>query len=126
MKAVILDMYGVIVKQMGDDFVPYVQRTFPNLTPREIYMPWLKADVGELNSLDVWKVLGVKGDIEKIEKEYLDTIELNDGFLDFASLVSKHYKMAIISNDASRWSRYIREKFDINKYFEVISINCTL
>ena len=123
MKAVILDMYGVIVKQTGDDFVPYVQRTFPNLTPREIYKPWLKADVGELSSLDVWKVLGFKGDIEKIEKEYLDTIELNAGFLDFALLVSKHYKMAIISNDASHWSRYIREKFDINKYFEVISIS---
>ena len=24
-------MYGVIVKQTGDDFVPYVQRTFPDL-----------------------------------------------------------------------------------------------
>lgn len=25
MKAIILDMYGVIVKQTGDEFVPYVQ-----------------------------------------------------------------------------------------------------
>lgn len=24
MKAIVLDMYGVIVKQTGDDFVPYV------------------------------------------------------------------------------------------------------
>lgn len=31
MKAIVLDMYGVIVKQTGDDFVPYVQRTFPDL-----------------------------------------------------------------------------------------------
>lgn len=36
MKAIILDMYGVIVKQTGDDFVPYVQQTFPNLNPEEI------------------------------------------------------------------------------------------
>lgn len=35
MKAIVLDMYGVIVKQTGDDFVPYVQQTFPNLTPEE-------------------------------------------------------------------------------------------
>ena len=27
MKAILLDMYGVIVKQTGDDFVPYVQQT---------------------------------------------------------------------------------------------------
>lgn len=123
MKAIVLDMYGVIVKQTGDDFVPYVQQTFPDLKPEEIYTPWFKADVGELTSLEVWESLGFKGDIEKIEKDYLDTIEINDGFLDFVSSVSKHYKMAIISNDSSRWSKYIREKFDINKYFEVINIS---
>lgn len=123
MKAIVLDMYGVIVKQTGDDFVPYVQRTFPDLKPEEIYTPWFKADVGELTSLEVWETLGFKGDIEKIEEEYLDTIEINDGFLDFVSSVSKHYKMAIISNDSSRWSKYLREKFDINKFFDVISIS---
>ena len=123
MKAIILDMYGVIVKQTGGDFVPYVQRTFPDLKPEEIYIPWFKADVGELTSLEVWEKLGFKGDIERIEKEYLDTIEINDGFLDFISSVNKNYKMAIISNDSSRWSKFIREKFDVNKHFDVISIS---
>lgn len=123
MKAIVLDMYGVIVKQTGDDFVPYVQRTFPDLKPEEIYTPWFKADVGELTSLEVWESHGFKGNIEKIEKDYLDTIVLNDGFLDFVSAVGKHYKMAIISNDSSRWSKYLREKFGINKYFDVISIS---
>ncbi len=123
MKAIVLDMYGVIVKQTGDDFVPYVQKTFPNIKPEEVYEHWFKADVGELSSLEVWENIGFKGDIEKIEREYLDTIEINDGFIDFVSYASKHYKMAIISNDSSEWSRYIREKFDINKYFDVISIS---
>ena len=123
MKAIVLDMYGVILKQTGDDFVPYVQRTFPDLTPEEIYIPWFKADTGEWDSLQVWEVLGYTGDLEQIEKEYLDTIELNDGFKDFIAAAKKKYKLAIISNDSSRWSRYFREKFDINKYFDVISIS---
>lgn len=123
MQAIVLDMYGVIVKQTGDDFVPYVQQTFPDLKPEEIYTPWFKADVGELTSLEVWEQLGFQGDLEKIEKEYLDTIELKDGLLDFLSSVSQHYKMAIISNDSSRWSKYLRDKFDLNKYFDVISIS---
>lgn len=123
MKAIVLDMYGVIVKQTGDDFAPYVQRTFPDLTIDDIYTHWFKADVGEITSLEVWEALGYKGDIEKIEKDYLDTIEINSGFYDFASSVSKLYKMAIISNDPSRWSSYLRKKFDINKYFDVISIS---
>jgi len=123
MKAIILDMYGVIVKQTGDDFVPYVQRTFPELKPEEIYTPWFKADVGELTSLEVWEAIGFQGDLEKIEIEYLDTIELNEDFLDFIYTIRKQYKLAIISNDSSRWSKYLREKFDINKYFDVISIS---
>jgi len=31
MKAILLDMYGVIVKQTGDDFALYVQKSFPEL-----------------------------------------------------------------------------------------------
>lgn len=61
MKAIILDMYGVIVKQTGDDFVPYVQRTFPDLRPEDIWEPWFKADIVELTSLDVWRILGFQG-----------------------------------------------------------------
>ena len=123
MKAIVLDMYGVIVKQTGDDFVPYVRQTFPNLSVEEIHTSWFKADIGEITSLDVWKAIGFKGDLEKIEKEYLDTIELSDGFIDFVEKAKNKYKLAIISNDSSRWSKYLREKFNLNKYFDVISIS---
>ncbi len=123
MKAIVLDMYGVIIRQTGDEFAPYVQKTFPDLKPDEIYAPWLKADIGELTSLEVWKTIGYTGDLEKIEKEFLDSLEISDGFYMFASAARKQYKMAIISNDASQWSRYLRSKFDIDKYFDVISIS---
>lgn len=123
MKAIIFDMYGVIVKQTGDDFVPYVRQFFPNLSIEDILTPWFQADIGELTSLDVWEKLGYKGDLEQVEKKYLDTIELNEGFIEFISAAQKQYKCAIISNDSSRWGRYLREKFDINKYFDAISIS---
>lgn len=123
MKAIILDMYGVILKQTGDDFVPHVQQTFPELDAEVIYRPWLKADIGEIDSLQIWKEIGFSGDLEKVEKDYLDTIELNDGFIDFINAVRKQFKTAILSNDSSAWSKYLREKFDINRYFDVISIS---
>ena len=69
MKAIVLDMYGVIVKQTGDDFVPYVRQTFPDLSVEEICTPWFKADIGELTSLEVWEAIGFQGDLEKFEEK---------------------------------------------------------
>ena len=123
MKAIVLDMYGVIVKQTGEDFVPYIQQTFPDLSTEEIYTPWFRANIGEISSLEVWKSIGFQGDLESIEEAYLKTIELSDGFIDFILNVKPKYKLAIMSNDSSRWSRYLRGKFDIDKYFDVISIS---
>ena len=124
MKAIILDMFGVILKQTGEEFYSYVQQDFPALTRQEIYEVWDRADMGEISSLEIWPQLGYGGDIEKREKAFLDTLEVSDGFYDFASGARvRHYKLAVLSNDSSRWSAYIREKFDLNRYFDVIHIS---
>lgn len=126
MKAVILDMYGVILKDTGDNFYPFVNRTFPNLTPADIYPIWDKADVGEITSLEVFRRLGYPGDEEAlsgIEKEYLDTVEINEGFYAFATAIKKQYKLALLSNDSAEWSRYLRAKYELNQYFDVISVS---
>lgn len=124
MKAIILDMFGVILKQSGEEFYSYVQETFPALTQAEIYAVWDRADMGEISSLEVWRELGFQGDIEKREREFLDTLEVNQGFYEFAERArAQQYRLAILSNDSSRWSRYIRDKFDLNRYFDVIHIS---
>jgi putative hydrolase of the HAD superfamily len=123
MKVVILDMYGVVLKETGDGFVPFVNLTFPELSPEDIYLPWFKADVGELSSLEVFEKLGFKGDLAKIEKDYLDTMEINESFYEFATHIKKYYKLALISNDSSEWSRYLRDKHKINDYFDVITVS---
>lgn len=123
MKAIIFDMYGVIVEQTGDDFVPHVQQDFPELEHDEIYKYWLQANVAEIGSLDIWRGIGYTGDLEKVEKRYLDTIVLKEGFEDFIRSVQGRYKLAVLSNDVSEWSRYLREKFDLNRYFDVVHIS---
>ena len=123
MKAVILDMYGVILKDSGDGFITFVNRTFPDLSPADIYQHWDKADIGELSSLGVFERLGFKGDLGEIEREYLDTVEINESFYEVASMIKKYYKLALISNDSSEWSNYFRNKFKINDYFDVITVS---
>ncbi|MHB1154730.1 MAG: HAD family hydrolase [Eubacteriales bacterium] len=123
MKTVILDMYGVILKDSGDGFIKFVNRTFPDLSPADIYLHWDKADVGELSSLEVFERLGFKGDLGKIEREYLDTVEIDESFYEFASTIKKYCKLALISNDSSEWSSYFRNKYKINDYFDVITVS---
>ena len=123
MKAVILDMYGVILKETGDGFVPFVNSTFPELSREDIYLNWDKADIGELSSLEVFERLGYKGNLAKIQKDYLDTVEINEFFYEFAANIKKYYKLALISNDSSEWSRYLRDKYKINDYFDVITVS---
>lgn len=123
MSTVLLDMYGVILRETGDDFAPYVQSFFPQLSEPEISEIWYRADRGEISSLDVWRQLGFTGDIERREKEYLDTISLNPGFYEFAEKANRHGKLGLISNDSARWSRYFREKFGINSFFDAVSVS---
>ena len=123
MRALILDMYGVIIKDPEGGFLPFINRTFPDLSRDDVYHYWNKADLGELSSLDLFRKLGFQGDLGKIEKEYLDTIEIDEAFYEFVPLLKKHYHLALISNDLSEWSRYLRDKFKINDYFDVITVS---
>ena len=124
MKAIILDMYGVVVRQTGDDFAPYVQQSFPQLTEEAIHAVWFRADRGEIPSLEVWRQLGYTGDLARIERGYLDTIELMEGVLPFLDEArSRGYRTALLSNDSSEWSRYLREKFDLNRRFDAVCVS---
>jgi putative hydrolase of the HAD superfamily len=123
MRAVILDMYGVIIKDPGGNYVPFVNRTFPDLGRDEIYAPWLKGNVGEITSLQLFKELGYEGDLSRVEKEYLDTIEMDEAFYAFAKLIRTRYKTALLSNDLSEWSRYLREKYRLNDYFDAVTVS---
>lgn len=123
MKAVILDMYGVIVKDTGDGFYEFVNRTFPELETAYMYKTWDRANIGEITSLEVLRTFGYKDNPEEVEKEYLDSIEINEDFYDFALEVRKHCKLALISNDISNWSSFLREKYKLNEYFDVITVS---
>jgi putative hydrolase of the HAD superfamily len=123
MKAVILDMYGVIIKDPGGNYVPFVKRTFPELERDEIYVPWLKGNVGEISSLQLFKELGYEGDLSATQKEYLETIEIDEAFYEFARTIKESYKIGLLSNDLSEWSRYLRDKYQLNDYFDVITVS---
>lgn len=123
MKAIALDMYGVIMRQDGNEFPLYVQQFFPQLTLEEIQRPWSMADKGMISSLELFAALGFTGDLEKVDHDYLDTIGIMPGAIDFLRTAHERFQTALISNDASRWSHYIRGKWGLNPYFDVITVS---
>ena len=123
MKAIIFDMYGVILKDPEGSLMPFVQRHFPGMETDDVYRHWRKANVGELSSRDFFTNVGFRGDLHRIEREYLDTVEINSSFYRAAETLGRHYRLALLSNDISEWSNYLREKFDLNKYFDQVVIS---
>jgi len=67
--------------------------------------------------------LGFTGDLAKVEREYLDTLEIDRSFYDFAARARKDHKLALITNDSREWSAYLREKFGLDSHFDAISVS---
>lgn len=123
MKAIILDMYGVVLKDTGDGFYSFVNRTFPELQHRDMFRLWCRTEQGEITREELFRALGYRENTESIEKEYLDTVEVNEGFTEFALQIRRKYKLAILSNDISEWSRYLRGKFRLDEYFDLVTVS---
>ena len=126
---IIFDMMGVIFT-VGDDtndlLVPFVQKINSNISANVINELYREASLGNMSSKQFWGGMGVVGEhmIHKIEKEYLDScLTLDPLFTEVAARLSEKYNLAILSNDISEWSLYLREKFNINQVIKTAIIS---
>lgn len=128
-KWIIFDVMGVIFK-VGDDtndlLVPYIQTIDANESSEKINEVYMEASLGKITSCEFWKQLNCATDstYKEIEKKYLDEcLTLDEKFIEVASRLKENYNLAILSNDISEWSAYLREKHGINELveFSVIS-----
>ena len=123
----VFDVMGVIFT-VGDDtnelLVPYVQKFAPSLTSDEINQACLEASLGKVASCGFWKTLGLGDRYPQIEQDYLESqLTLDADFPAVAQKLQKDYHLALLSNDVSEWSAYLRKKYDLNQYFEEIVIS---
>jgi len=123
MKAVIFDMYGVIIKHPEGGLVPFLESVNPNVRIGEVYANWVKGDAGLITSEQFFSSIGFKDNAVKIAKEYLDFVEINEDFYEAARVIKKNFRMGFLSNDFGEWSSYLRERFDINKYFDACVVS---
>ena len=127
-KYIIFDVMGVIFT-VGDDveglLIPYIHSRKPDFDSRNIKNHYLAASLGRITSHEFWARLGFAGaDIPGIERDYLEkSYTLDAGFLPCAKILSKRYGIALLSNDISAWSRFLRERHRIEPLIDAAFIS---
>jgi len=120
----IIDMYGVILKDRTGNFVPYTYEHFDVAEHDRIkdllenQKLFTKAGLGHISSYDFLFELGYK-DPEYHMKNYIENyLSFDKAFISFAEKYYNQYDFVLLSTDVSEWSRYITEYYGIDKYFK--------
>jgi len=112
-KTIIFDVMGVVFT-VGDDveslLIPYIHSLKPEIEAQRVKDVFLPASLGKMPSREFWARLGFEqADIQKIERDYLErSFTLDPGFIPCAKALKERYGIALLSNDISEWSKYLR------------------
>ena len=127
-KFIIFDVMGVIFT-VGDDveglLIPYVRSLKPSIDTQNIKDLYLAASLGKITSLNLWTQLGFdEVDIPTIEKNYLEkSFTLDAEFLLCAKALKNRYGIALLSNDVSEWSKFLRDYHGIEPLIDAAFIS---
>lgn len=124
LKTILIDMYGVIIKESKGYFIPYTLKHFEEekraFLSKAFYDDKLftRAGNGEFTSKEFLELLGYQ-DTEYIMKDYIDNyLTFDTEFNYFAEKLNRRISMVLLSNDISEWSEYITKKHNLNRYFD--------
>jgi putative hydrolase of the HAD superfamily len=126
-KLIVFDAMGVIYKE-GDDvgrlLFPYLKRYIPELSYNSLHELYIKLSLGQISSEEFFSALGLSIKYPEIKQDYLDTcLELDTQFIPALKPLSDKYSFAMLSNDVSEWSKYLRKKYDLDRYFSDVIIS---
>ncbi|MCM1543388.1 MAG: HAD-IA family hydrolase [Blautia sp.] len=123
-QVLLLDMYGVIIKESKGYFIPYTfahfdKKEHDRLTKafREDCL-FTKAGNGYLSSDEFLSALGYAEPAETMQDYLTNYLTFDRDFLQFAEHNYKQYDFVLLSNDVKEWSRYLLELHGIQKYFK--------
>lgn len=116
---------GVIFVE-GDDtnnlLIPFIEKEYDFHDTSTLRERYLQASLGNLSAEAFWN--GICSDYSRAQEAYLDSqLRLDSHFIPVAEELKKEYDLAILSNDVSEWSAYLRLKYDLNGLFKSIIIS---
>ncbi len=125
MKWLIFDMMGVSFKDPDDVrpfLIPYLQNKNQKINPEDVQKQYSRLRVGKITSTAFWRHFG----LENRDRDYLlSNLRFDEKSLlcarEYAGLYG--YRLSIISNDASEWSKILRSHYKIDEVFELSIIS---
>lgn len=123
-KVLLIDMYGVIIKESKGFFIPYTFQHFPEaeydrLTNAfKVERVFSKAQRGELSNEEFLGYLGYENPRETMEDYLKNYLTLDKQFHDFAVKVADRMELCLLSNDVAEWSDFLTEYHGMNTYFK--------
>lgn len=119
-RTLVLDAMGVLYASADDVaelLVPYLKAKGSSAPLEAIEDAYRRASLGELTAADFWAECGVAG--EASDDEYCLLHQLTPGMADpLAELHGDGWRLAVLSNDVSEWSRILRERFELDRWIE--------
>ncbi len=124
---ILLDAMGVIFEE-GDDvnrlLIPFIQERNPSANEGQIDDLYMEASSGHITAPAFWEEFGFGDQYPEIETRYLSKcFRLDHGFRTIAQKLLHEYSLAMISNDVAEWSAFLREHFDLDRYFRLIVVS---
>lgn len=123
-KVLLIDMYGVIIKESKGYFIPYTFQHFPEseyerlTTAFKVKRVFSKAQKGALNNQEFLEYLGYENPRETMEDYLKNYLTLDEQFSDFAKKVTSRMELCLLSNDVAEWSEFLTEYHGMNPYFK--------
>ncbi|MDP2895619.1 MAG: HAD-IA family hydrolase [bacterium] len=125
MDAILFDWMGVLFKDPD-----VIGTVFPRILGQEMqrcglsleemcarYYPYSE---GKLSREAFWR--GFDGNIDDLERNYLDSFQLNEGY-EYVKSLRGRFKLGIVSNLPAEWGDYLIEKYDFDKSFNPIVVS---
>lgn len=123
-RILLLDMYGVIIKESKGYFIPYTFEHFDKKEHGRLARAFREEDLftkagnGELSSDEFLSLLGYSNPTEAMRDYLTNFLTLDQEFLQFAECNYKQYDFVLLSNDVKEWSKYLFELHGLQKYFK--------
>lgn len=128
-RILLLDMYGVIIKESKGYFIPYTFEHFDKKEHGRLTKAFreeglfTKAGNGDLSSDEFLSLLGFSDPTEAMRDYLTHFLTLDQDFLRFAESNYNQYEFVLLSNDVKEWNKYLFELYGLQKYFKACIVS---